>query len=150
MLLKNSKKIVIKLGSSTVVDSKGKFKKSWVTSLIKDIQRYKQESDIVIVSSGAIALGQSYLRIKKKKSDIGILVCGSGTGMAITSNKVKSVRAAQCYSKSSTVLARQHNNANIICLGSRMITRNEAFKFISLFLKTKFEGGRHQKRINKI
>ena len=67
MLLKNSKKIVIKLGSSTVVDSKGKFKKSWVTSLIKDIQRYKQESDIVIVSSGAIALGQSYLRIKKKK-----------------------------------------------------------------------------------
>ena len=90
------------------------------------------------------------VRIKKKKSDIGILVCGSGTGMAITSNKVKSVRAAQCYSKSSTVLARQHNNANIICLGSRMITRNEAFKFISLFLKTKFEGGRHQKRINKI
>ena len=88
--------------------------------------------------------------IKKIKSDIGILVCGSGTGMAITSNKVKSVRAAQCYSKSSTVLARQHNNANIICLGSRMITRNEAFKFISLFLKTKFEGGRHQKRINKI
>ena len=90
------------------------------------------------------------VRIKKKKSDIGILVCGSGTGMAITSNKVKSVRAAQCYSRSSTVLARQHNNANIICLGSRMITRNEAFKFISLFLKTKFEGGRHQKRINKI
>ena len=90
------------------------------------------------------------VRIKKRKSDIGILVCGSGTGMAITSNKVKSVRAAQCYSKSSTVLARQHNNANIICLGSRMITRNEAFKFISLFLKTKFEGGRHQKRINKI
>ena len=90
------------------------------------------------------------VRIKKRKSDIGILVCGSGTGMAITSNKVKSVRAAQCYSKSSTVLATQHNNANIICLGSRMITRNEAFKFISLFLKTKFEGGRHQKRINKI
>jgi glutamate 5-kinase len=66
MLLKNSKKIVIKLGSSTVVDNKGKFKKKWVTSLIKDIKRYKKKSDLVIVSSGAIALGQNYLNIKKK------------------------------------------------------------------------------------
>ena len=67
MLLKNSNKIVIKLGSSTVVDNKGKFKKGWVSSLIKDIKKYKKKNDIVIVSSGAIALGQNYLRIKKKK-----------------------------------------------------------------------------------
>ena len=67
MLIKNSKKIVIKLGSSTVVDNKGKFKKKWVISLIKDIKKYKGKSDIVIVSSGAIAMGQNYLRIKKKK-----------------------------------------------------------------------------------
>ena len=67
MLLKNSKKIVIKLGSSTVVDSGGNFKKKWITSLIKDIKKYKGKSDLVIVSSGAIALGQKYLRIKKKK-----------------------------------------------------------------------------------
>mgnify|MGYP003956536349 FL=1 len=67
MLINNSKKIVIKLGSSTVVDKKGKFKKNWVNSLIKDIKKYKSNRDIVIVSSGAIALGQSYLRIKKKK-----------------------------------------------------------------------------------
>ena len=67
MLVKNSKKIVIKLGSSTVINNKGKFKKEWVNSLIKDIKKYKGESDIVIVSSGAIALGQSYLKIKKKK-----------------------------------------------------------------------------------
>jgi len=67
MLIDNSKKIVIKLGSSTVVDSKGKFKRKWVSSLIKDISKYKKNKDIVIVSSGAIALGQSYLKIKKKK-----------------------------------------------------------------------------------
>ena len=67
MLVSNSKKIVIKLGSSTVIDSKGKFKKKWVTSLIKDIKKFQKEKDFVIVSSGAIALGQKYLKIKRKK-----------------------------------------------------------------------------------
>tara|TARA_X000001036_G_scaffold170460_1_gene161268 strand:+ start:811 stop:1896 length:1086 start_codon:yes stop_codon:yes gene_type:complete len=67
MLINSSKIIVIKLGSSTVVDSKGKFKKKWVTSLIKDIKKYGGEKNFVIVSSGAIALGQKYLKIKKKK-----------------------------------------------------------------------------------
>ena len=67
MLIKNSKKIVIKLGSSTVVDSKGNFKKAWVKSLIKDIKKFRERNDLVIVSSGAIALGQNYLKIKKKK-----------------------------------------------------------------------------------
>jgi len=67
MLTENSKKIVLKLGSSTVVDSKGEFKKKWVTSLIKDIKKYGKNKDFVIVSSGAIALGQKYLKIKKKK-----------------------------------------------------------------------------------
>tara|TARA_B100001093_G_scaffold496306_1_gene541788 strand:+ start:1052 stop:2143 length:1092 start_codon:yes stop_codon:yes gene_type:complete len=67
MLIKNSKKIVIKLGSSTVIDNKGNFKKKWVSSLIKDIKKYKGKSDLVIVSSGAIALGQNYLKIRKKK-----------------------------------------------------------------------------------
>ena len=67
MLIDNSKKIVIKLGSSTVIDKSGKFKKNWVNSLIKDIKKYKKGKDIVIVSSGAIALGQNYLKIKKRK-----------------------------------------------------------------------------------
>jgi len=67
MLIKNSKKIVIKLGSSTVVDNKGKFKKKWVTSLIKDIKKFRNKSELVIVSSGAIALGQNYLKIKKRR-----------------------------------------------------------------------------------
>ncbi len=67
MLVDNSKKIVIKLGSSTVVDSKGNFKKKWITSLIKDIKKFGKGSNFVIVSSGAIALGQKYLKIKKKR-----------------------------------------------------------------------------------
>ena len=67
MLIDNSKKIVIKLGSSTVVDKKGRFKRNWVNSLIRDIKKFKKDRDIVIVSSGAIALGQNYLKIKQKK-----------------------------------------------------------------------------------
>ena len=89
-------------------------------------------------------------RIFLNKSDAGILVCGSGTGMAITANKFKGIRAAQCYSKRSTVLSRQHNNANIICLGSRMLKKNDALSYVDFFFKTKFQGGRHKKRINKI
>ena len=84
------------------------------------------------------------------KNDAGILICGSGTGMAITANKFKGIRAAQCYNKKSTILSRQHNNSNIICLGSRMLKYNEAFKYVTYFLNTRFEGGRHRKRVNKI
>ncbi len=89
-------------------------------------------------------------RIILRKSDAGILVCGSGTGMAITANKFKGIRAAQCYNKVSTILSRQHNNSNVICLGSRLLKYKEAFKYVTYFLNTKFESGRHQKRINKI
>ncbi len=89
-------------------------------------------------------------RIKSGKSDVGILVCGSGTGMAISANKIKGIRAAVCYNLKSTRLSRQHNNANIISLGSRLIDKKIAFKLVSTFLKTKFEGGRHLRRVKKI
>ncbi len=89
-------------------------------------------------------------RIKAKKSDIGILVCGSGTGMAISANKIKGIRAAVCYNIKSTRLSRQHNNANIIALGARLTKKSLSLKLVELFLKTKFEGGRHLKRIKKI
>ena len=89
-------------------------------------------------------------RIKTGKSDIGILVCGSGTGMAISANKIKGIRAAVCYNIKSTRLSRQHNNANIIALGSRLTKKRIALKLISTFLKTKFEGGRHLRRVKKI
>jgi len=89
-------------------------------------------------------------RLILRKSDAGVLVCGSGTGMSITANKFKGIRAAQCYSKYSTILSRQHNDSNIICLGSRMLKYKDALKYVTYFLNTKFESGRHQKRINKI
>ena len=89
-------------------------------------------------------------RIKAKKSDAGILVCGSGTGMAISANKTKTIRAAVCYNVNSTRLSREHNNANIISLGARLTSKKLSLKLVNIFLKTKFEGGRHLKRVNKI
>ena len=89
-------------------------------------------------------------RVKLKKSDAGILVCGSGTGMAISANKIKTIRAAVCYNLKSTLLSRQHNNANIIALGSRLTKKKLSLKLVDIFLKTRFEGGRHLKRIKKI
>ena len=89
-------------------------------------------------------------RVALNKGSIGILVCGSGMGMAITANKTKNIRAALCYSAKNTKLSRLHNNANIITLGSRLINKNKAFNLIKIFLGTKFEGGRHLRRIKKI
>ena len=89
-------------------------------------------------------------RIKSKKSAVGILVCGSGTGMAISANKIKSIRAAVCYNIKSTRLSRLHNNANIITLGSRLTKKRLSLKLVDLFLSTKFEGGRHLRRVKKI
>ena len=78
------------------------------------------------------------LRVSRKKSEIGILVCGSGTGMAISANKTKGIRAAVGYNTKSTQLSRQHNNANILCLGSRLTKKNIIKKIVSIFLKTMF------------
>ena len=89
-------------------------------------------------------------RIKINRSDVGILVCGSGTGMAISANKIKGIRAAVCYNLKSTRLSRLHNNANIISLGSRLTKKRLALKLVSTFLNTKFEGGRHLRRVKKI
>ena len=89
-------------------------------------------------------------KVKTSKSNVGILICGSGTGMNIAANKHKNIRAAQCFNLKSTKLSRLHNDANIITLGSRLISKKNALKFISVFLNTKFNGGRHLKRVKKI
>ena len=88
--------------------------------------------------------------VASKKSNIGILVCGSGTGMAMSANKIKKIRAAVCYNKASTSLSRKHNNANIIALGSRLTKKSTALKLVNIFLSTKFEGGRHLRRVKKV
>tara|TARA_B100000530_G_scaffold239042_1_gene155635 strand:+ start:68 stop:493 length:426 start_codon:yes stop_codon:yes gene_type:complete len=89
-------------------------------------------------------------RVKLNKNNVGILVCGSGMGMNIAANKHKNIRAAQCFNLKSTKLSRLHNDANIITLGSRLLTKKNALNFVSVFLSTKFEGGRHSKRVKKI
>ena len=89
-------------------------------------------------------------KVKTSGNNVGILVCGSGTGMNIVANKHKNIRAAQCFNLKSTKLSRLHNDANIITLGSRLISKKNALSFIGVFLNTKFEGGRHSKRIGKI
>ena len=88
--------------------------------------------------------------VSRNKSSFGILVCGSGTGMAMAANKVKNIRAAVCYNVKNTKLSRLHNNANVITVGSRLTSKNLAYKLVNIFLKTKFEGGRHLRRIKKI
>ena len=89
-------------------------------------------------------------KVKVNKNYRGILVCGSGMGMNIAANRHKNIRAAQCYNVKSTKLSRLHNDANIITLGSRLLSKKNALNCISVFLKTKFEGGRHSLRIKKI
>ena len=88
--------------------------------------------------------------VLSKKSNMGILVCVSGTGMAMSANKFKKIRAVVCYNKASTRLSRQHNNANIMALGARLTKKTDTLKLVNVFLNTKFEGGRHLRRVNKV
>jgi ribose 5-phosphate isomerase B len=88
--------------------------------------------------------------VEEKAFDLGILVCGSANGVAITANKHQGIRAAICWNEELAALSRQHNNANIVCLPSRFIEFDLAEKITDRFLHTAFEGGRHEKRINKI
>ena len=89
-------------------------------------------------------------KVKINKNYVGILVCGSGIGMSIAANRHKNIRAAQCFNLKSTKLSRLHNDANIITLGSRVLSKKNALNCVSVFLTTKFESGRHLKRIKKI
>ncbi|RYY22189.1 MAG: ribose 5-phosphate isomerase B [Sphingobacteriaceae bacterium] len=88
--------------------------------------------------------------VEAEEFDLGILICGSGNGIAITANKHQGIRAAICWNTELASLARQHNNANILCLPARFISIKEAQEITFTFLKTDFEGGRHQNRVNKI
>ena len=88
--------------------------------------------------------------VSNQKSDIGIIICGSGNGANMTANKHKSIRSALCWNSHIATLARQHNNANILSLPARFISLDEAKEIVDHFLSTDFEGGRHQRRIEKI
>lgn len=88
--------------------------------------------------------------VASKKADFGIVICGSGNGAQITANKYEGIRAALCWEEKLVVLARQHNDANILSLPARFISLEKAIGFVDLFLNTDFQGGRHQNRVDKI
>lgn len=112
---------------------------------VSDYGTYSNESidyaDFAYVAAKSVA---------EHNYNFGIIICGSGVGVSITANKVNGIRAANCFNKEIAELARQHNDANILCLGARFVTVDDAIEMVDTFMNTEFEGGRHQKRIDKI
>ncbi|CCB71026.1 ribose 5-phosphate isomerase B [Flavobacterium branchiophilum] len=88
--------------------------------------------------------------IAQKKADFGIVICGSGNGIAMTANKHQEVRAALCWTKEIAALARQHNDANVLSIPARFTAIEQVLEIVNTFLQTSFEGGRHQNRVDKI
>ncbi len=88
--------------------------------------------------------------VESGETTFGILICGSANGVAITANKHQGIRAALCWKEEIAALARQHNNANVVCIPARYLTTDEALTIALTFIKTDFEGGRHENRVNKI
>jgi ribose 5-phosphate isomerase B len=122
--------------------------KDWLTkehNNIDDVGTYSNDSVDYPDFAHVLAEG-----VAKGKYDLGILLCGSGNGVCMTANKHEGVRAALAWNAEVACLARKHNNANILCLPSRFITEENAKEIVQGFLDSEFEGGRHQKRVEKI
>lgn len=120
----------------------------WLSSkslIIKDFGSHSQESVDYPVYGHLVAKS-----VQNNQCDFGILICGSGQGMAITANKYNKIRAALCWDKTIAALARQHNNANILVLPGRFISSDQAIEITETFLSSIFEGGRHKKRVSMI
>ena len=88
--------------------------------------------------------------VDQEVSDLGVLICGTGNGVSMTANKYQNVRAALCWNKEIAELARQHNNANIVSIPARFVSLHECLDIVSTFVATSFEGGRHERRVEKI
>jgi ribose 5-phosphate isomerase B len=88
--------------------------------------------------------------VSERRADLGILVCGSGIGMAISANKVAGIRAANVTSEYEAQMSREHNDANVLALGSRILKEDDAFRIVDKWLATSFAGGRHERRVEKI
>ena len=112
-----------------------------VTDLGTDSKESTDYPDFGVKVGKAVANGEY---------DFGIIMCGTGIGISISANKVRGVRAALCSTDYDAEMARKHNNANILALGGRTITIDLAMRMVHIFLKTEFEGGRHETRVNKI
>ncbi len=112
---------------------------------VKDYGCYDTNSvdypDIAAAAAHSVADGEN---------EFGVLICSTGIGISIAANKVKGVRAALCTDDYCAMMTRKHNNANIICMGGHIVTKQTAFRMVDIFLTTEFEGGRHCRRVDKI
>ncbi len=121
--------------------------------LIEELQGEIKFEDLGPFSENSVDYPDYAIKLSKKinfkKDMFGVLICGSGIGMSMVANRFKNVRAALCMNNEMSSLARQHNDANILVLGSRLISEQEAIKCLLVFLKTNYEGGRHQARLDK-
>ena len=88
--------------------------------------------------------------VVEKKADFGVLLCTTGIGMSMSANKVKTIRAALCHNEDCAKFTRLHNNANVVCMGAKYVPADLAEKIVKIFAETQFEGGRHERRVNKI
>lgn len=111
----------------------------------KDVGTFKIES--CDYPEFAYKVGQA---VANGEADLGILICGTGIGMSITANKIKGIRAALVHDEQTAKLSRQHNNANVLCMGGRILSEDQAKKIVDVWLNTSFEGGRHEKRLKLI
>ena len=124
-----------------------------------EIIKYLESQDIKVINHGTDSLDSvdypDFVHpvasaVNDGKVDLGILLCGSANGVAMTANKYQNVRAGICWTKEIVSLIRQHNNANILCIPARFTSIPQALAMVKMFLETEFEGGRHQNRIDKI
>lgn len=111
----------------------------------KDFGTFSNESCDYPVFAKEVAL-----EVSKGAFNKGILICGTGIGVSIVANKVKGIRAALCFDTFCAEMSRAHNNANVLCLGQRVLAQNLALEIVDVWLKSEFEGGRHEKRLHMI
>lgn len=123
------------------------------------IKTYLKEKGFNVIDHGTFSLESvdypDFIKlaaddVSKKKSDLGIGVCGSGIGVSIVANKFKGVRAALVVDEAMAELSRKHNNANFLALGERFLNKEKLYKILDVWLTSKFEGGRHERRVSKI
>ncbi len=110
----------------------------------EDLGTYSKESCDYPEFAGAVC------RQVLRQSGLGLLICGTGLGMSMTANRFANIRAAVCSNEYQAQMARKHNNANVLCLGSRVLGEGLALNILNVFIETEFEGDRHQKRVNLI
>jgi ribose 5-phosphate isomerase B len=142
------KKITISIGSDHAgIDYKKKIVAMLELAGVKVIDKGPFTADSVDYPDYAHPVAND---VEEKKANFGILICGSGNGVAITANKHQSVRAALCWKVDLAKLARSHNNANVLCIPARFVSLTLAKNMVSAFIAEPFEGGRHLKRVKKI